>query len=87
MANLQLPIARSRLYATLVMLRVIVPVAMILVFMGGSKARRIAWMRPVMKLVIGAHVTVRVSNSHITDVEWHANSGIDRDDTTECRSS
>src|SRR5580692_6571389 len=68
-------------------LRVIVPVAMILVFMCGPKTLCVARMRPTMILLIGAHITIRVANGHIADIEGYANSGVGRHGAAERRSS
>jgi len=47
------------------------------------KAHGVAVLRPSMILMIGAHVTVGVADSHIADVEGHANGGIGRDGASE----
>ena len=65
---------------------VVIPVGMILVFMRGPKALGVARTRQAMILLIVAPVTVRVANSHIADVEGHANSGVGRDGASERRS-
>src|ERR1700685_4212166 len=61
-------------------------VSMVLVFVSGAKTLGVAGMGPGMILLIGAHITVGVSNSHIADVEGDANSGIGRNGASQRRS-